>query len=243
MSNKDKTATEYFEILKSKKQKADQGDMDKFYENALHLLNKYKLTNQVDGMKKLMFHIDSIEKERQGIEQGIDTFVYKKDIQTYIESVKGKVIKSIELERYEREIPDEVVDSYLKVKDVFDSFFVLFTDYTGEHEKKHMKEKDPILFGMFHNKEKSSISERMYFIGDWEDEYCDLTLDKLVTEMENIKNINIQESISTPTNIDDIREYLKGLEATQSKEFVITSKLTKNKSFFSKVKTFLTGKE
>ena len=48
------------------------------------------------------------------------------------------------------------------------------------------KEKDPILFGIFgkwnENGECILASNRMYVIGDWTDEYCDLTLGRMLTE-------------------------------------------------------------
>jgi len=41
-------------------------------------------------------------------------------------------------------------------------------------EKEKEKAKDPILFGVMKN------SRNLYFIADWEDEYCDLTLSKML---------------------------------------------------------------
>lgn len=139
-------------------------------------------------MKKLMFVVDMIEKERDAIELGIDTFVYLEDIKEFIANVSDEVVKIIRLEDYPREVPDDIVDEYLKVRDVFDRFYVVFTDYTGEAEKKVEKsrrDKDPILFGAFHNKEEDELNEKFYYIGDWIDEYCDLTLEKMVTEMKD----------------------------------------------------------
>jgi len=50
------------------------------------------------------------------------------------------------------------------------------------------KMKDPILFGMIKE------SNRLYFIDDWEDEYCDLTFDEIIDvigENKLTKNINL----------------------------------------------------
>jgi hypothetical protein len=42
----------------------------------------------------------------------------------------------------------------------------------SSEEKQKMK--DPILFGYIKE------TDRLYFIADWEDEYCDLTFDEIV---------------------------------------------------------------
>ena len=47
------------------------------------------------------------------------------------------------------------------------------TDLT-EKEREEIKSKDPILFGIIQN------SRKLYFIGDWIDEFCNLTLDKMM---------------------------------------------------------------
>ena len=40
-----------------------------------------------------------------------------------------------------------------------------------------------------------NIYDRFYFIGDWEDEYCDLTLTKMVQEMSK-KGIEITNKVA-----------------------------------------------
>ncbi|EOE7167609.1 hypothetical protein ACKTJR_002714 [Clostridioides difficile] len=128
-----------------------------------------------------MFLLECTEKERKIIELGIDTFVYKEDIEKYIDGISKNTVKIIELENYEREIPDEIVEIIEKTKDIFDKMYVLFTDYTGKITKeisKERRDKDPILFGIFSDEKSRAIVDRFYYLGDWEDEYCDLTLKK-----------------------------------------------------------------
>ena len=238
------SAKEYFEILKSKKQKIDSVKLDSIYDNCLTLLNKYTITGQVDALKKLIFHIESLEAERKVLSLGIDTFVYLSDIKEYIGKVPGRVVKIIELHRYEREVPDEIVQSIEKIKNIFTELFVVFTDYTGDHEKKHKKETDPILFGMFKDKNSASVVERMYYIGDWEDEYCDLTFDKLIAEMKSCSNINIEHKIKLPQDIEELKSQLKNLkrnerfeDSNEEAEYLIRA--TEKKSFFKKIKSFI----
>ena len=99
-------------------------------------------------LRKLMFIVDCIPKERELLKLGYDIFIYKDDIEEYINSVQNKVIKIIELKNYSREIPDELVDTIERTRDIFNgNFYVLFTDYTGKEERrveKERREKDPL---------------------------------------------------------------------------------------------------
>lgn len=207
------TPTSYFEYVKEQKNTSNSKDLDEFRENALYLIEKYRLTNQVRGMKKLMFIIDMIEKEKDAIALGINKYVYLEDIKEFIEKVADEVVKIIRLEDYPREIPDDVIEEYLKVKDIFDRFYVVFTDYTGEAEKqveKSRRDKDPILFGAFYNKDEEDLNEKFYYIGDWIDEYCDLTLDKMVIEMKGHGKGNIARKAIIPNTIEELRTELEG---------------------------------
>jgi len=112
----------YFNKLKGKKQKCTDEVLNGIYTNCMVLMEKYQLTGQLDAMKKLLFHLETIERERKVLAAGIDIFVYLDDIKQYINDVGDKVVKIIELDRYEREVPDEVVAKYVKVKDLFDRF-------------------------------------------------------------------------------------------------------------------------
>jgi hypothetical protein len=207
------TPGEYFTTLKNKKQSITTGALSDIYDNCLQLLEKYEKTNQVDAMKKLMYHLEVIEKEHAVLATGIDTFVYLSDVKQFIEKVQDRVVKIIELERYEREIPDDVIAKWEPVKDIFTEFLVVFTDYTKEHVDKTKKERDPILFGMFQDKETKTTADRLYFIGDWEDEYCDLTLNKLVVAMKSESSgKEVEFKFRDPANIVELRAKLKALD-------------------------------
>ena len=107
---KELTPSEYFQIVKERKQQITDKQLIIVYDNCLELLNKYKITGQKSAMKKLLFHLETVDKEREIVKMGIDTFVYKDDIEEYINDVANDTVKIIELENYEREIPDEIVD-------------------------------------------------------------------------------------------------------------------------------------
>ena len=169
------TPQQYFEQIKDKKYTVSSDDLKKIYENCLELANKYKITGQIRGLRKILFCMESIEKEQKLVNMGITTFVYKDDIDFYIDTVANtrnrsdRPIKIIELERYEREIPDEIVDVIDKTKELFDQMYVVYTDYTGKEERKieaEKKEKDPILFGTFQDRSKKVCIDRFYYLGD-----------------------------------------------------------------------------
>ena len=240
---KELTPQEYFEQVKERKHSITDEELLKVYDNCLELLNKYKITGQKKGMRKLLFHLDCIEKEREIVKMGITTFIYRDDIEEYIDTVAKYTVKIIELENYEREIPDEIVEIIGRVKDKFDQLYIVFTDYTGKVERQVQKErrsKDPILFGTFQNQTSRTVIDRFYYLGDWEDEHCDLTLDKMVNETEKSGKRNIVKTISTPADIQELKEQLGTIESRDN-TFIITQNEPK-KSFFGNIKTFLKGK-
>lgn len=239
---------EYFDAVKERKHHITDEQLKTVYDNCLELLNKYRITGQKNGMRKLMFHLECIEKERAIVAMGIDTFVYRDDIEFYIDHVADDVVKIIDLESYEREIPDEIVDIIDKVKDHFDQLYVVFTDYTGEMERQVTEErrrKDPILFGTFQSTANKTVIDRFYYLGDWIDEYCDLTLDKMVNETERVGNRQIAHTIKTPEDIKELKEQLNDLHA-KGNTFIISEAIVdsgKPKGFFGKIMTFMNRKK
>lgn len=234
------TPKEYFDRIKSLRNTMQEEEIDTMYDSLLTMANTYKKTGQIEGLKKILFFLESLKNERQVLAAGIDTFVYRSDIEEYIENVSDQVVKIIELRNYEREIPADVIEALEKVQDFFDEFYIVFTDYTGEAEKKVEKkrrEKDPILFGVFKDSKSDAFVDRMYFIGDWIDEYCDLTLERMVNEFKDYNDKNIENRI----NSEQLTfEELKA-------EFDTIVKVDKTykwspASIFKKVKTFLGGK-
>lgn len=239
------TPQQYFEQVKERKHNITDEELVKVYDNCLELLNKYKITGQKKGMRKLMFHLECIEKEREIVKMGINTFIYRDDIEEYIDTVAKDTVKIIELENYEREIPDEIVEVIAATKDKFDQLYVVFIDYTGKVERqieKERRDKDPILFGTFQNQSNRTVIDRFYYLGDWEDEYCDLTLDKMVNETEKAGKRNIVKTISTPSDIEELKEQLGGLSEING-NFIISDSTPQKKTFFQNIKSVLKGKK
>ena len=210
MEPKELTPSQYFDYIKGAKNKITTESLKESYSVFIKLAEKYNKLGQTQSLKKLSFLATVLQKEEKLIELGITTFIYKDIIEDYIENVADKTVKIVELSRYMREIPDELVETVEKSREIFDELYVIFTDYTGNEERKVEKErrdKDPILFGVFKN--NTNVCDRFYFLGDWEDEYCDLTLDKMVEQYKEKKNISPEMNISIPQTTEELVEILK----------------------------------
>lgn len=255
--NEEKTITpyEYFQNMKGKLQTMDDERLEKVYQNAIYLAERYNRTGQTKGLRKLKFHIESIVKEKQILDAGINKFVYRSDIEEYIQDVADKQVVILDLKSYERNLPDEIIEALEKVKGLFDEFYIVCTDYTGEMARRvqeERREKDPILFGAFLDREKSAINERFYYIGDWIDDYCDLTLDKMVAEMEEETGRNIlNDMLPIPKTQEELQDQLNSLnlkedESTNSVKLTLISSLDdstkKRSSFFTRIRTFFSKK-
>ena len=244
---------EYFKTVKGKIQEMNDDKLTQVYDNAMHLAEQYKKTGQKKGLRKLLFHLESIIKEKKVLDAGITKFVYKSDIEDYIENVASKQVVILDIASYEREIPEDIVEAMTQVKDLFDEFYVVCTDYSGKMSKQ--VQKDPILFGVFLDRNKNAINERFYYIGDWVDEHCDLTLDKLVGELSLSRHKSESDilhnnlSLTVPDSLDDLRNQLSSLHLDEKDLKDGTVQLTlisnepeeKKPHFFEKVKSFLKG--
>ena len=91
-----------------------------------------------------------------------------------------KGIKLEYVKNFTRPMPQNVVDKIAKINqlEVFDNYVVLYYDPDGkiykETAKEEAKRKDPIIFGVI------AGSEKLYYVADWIDEYCDLTLEAFI---------------------------------------------------------------
>ena len=160
--------------------------------------------------KKLYTQAQLLLREAEAVKLGYDRYVQRDDVIYYIKNISKKIVKIIELENYEREIPDDIVDKIMELKEkkIFDVFLVIFTDYTGEQERsveKAKRDKDPILFGCFLDPTSKLASSRLFYIGDWVDEYCDLTMEQLMEEYLKSQGKNIEGKSSIPMSLEELK--------------------------------------
>ena len=94
-----------------------------------------------------------------------------------------KGLKLSYLKNFSRPIPQEVIDKIAKMNEleVFDNYVILYYDPEGtvykETAREEAKRRDPIIFGVI------AGSKKLYYVADWIDEYCDLTLDAFVDSL------------------------------------------------------------
>ena len=122
-----------------------------------------------------------------------------------------KGLKLSYLKNFSRPIPQEVIDKIAKMNEleVFDNYVILYYDPEGtvykETAYEEAKRRDPIIFGVI------AGSKKLYYVADWIDEYCDLTLDAFVDSLgiekedlrldaEEIKKAKEQEKQENKTN-------------------------------------------
>lgn len=185
------TIEEFFKTIKdSKLEITKTKDILEKYEKVLLEAQRNGQTSLVEKLLKLK---DVISSETLLIEKGATKYVTEEQVvKLYKATDKSKNLKLTYIDNYIRVIPSEVI----KLKDiandmmVFDNYVILHydpmnnsTDLT-EKQKEDEKKKDPIMFGVIQN------SRKLYFIGDWTDEFCDLTLDKMM-EIISDKGLDI----------------------------------------------------
>lgn len=92
------------------------------------------------------------------------------------------------VKNFTRPIPNDVIEKIGEVTtyEVFDNYVVMHYDPQNKHReetrKEEAKRKDPIIFGVI------AGSRKLYYIADWVDEYCDLTLEKFVETLGTDKD-------------------------------------------------------
>lgn len=95
-----------------------------------------------------------------------------------------KGVRLTYVKNYMRIIPPEVVTKIEESNklEIFDNYAILHYDPEalafGETIQETIRRRDPILFGLICG------SNKLYYITDWVDEYCDLTLDKFVETLQ-----------------------------------------------------------
>lgn len=215
---KDITPSTYFEYVKNMKKKFDFDETALIIDNALTMIKKCKITGQTEMAKEIAHQANLALRELNAAKKGFDIFVNREDIERYIDKIENKSVKIIEINKYIREIPDDVMDKLEQAIEIFDQLYIMFTDYTMKETKKVAKErrdKDPIVFGAFLDKDEEDskkrpyVENRLFFIADWVEEKCDLTLEQIVRDVKDKEGKDITYKVITPTDEEAIKKYLK----------------------------------
>ncbi|MFA6325367.1 MAG: hypothetical protein WCX46_04045 [Candidatus Paceibacterota bacterium] len=134
---------------------------------------------QIALVEKLKDDIEVVKAETLAVVCGVTEYL----TQIQVDSLIKKSSKNIEItmiKNFIRPIPEDLVELKEKLdkENVFSEYVILHYDPKKENTQLTKKEverkKDPILFGIIKG------SRNFYFLGDWVDEYCNLTLKEAV---------------------------------------------------------------
>jgi hypothetical protein len=151
-------------------------------EGFIELIRRAKDNGQVALVEKLEKQLPVKLLEQKLFVSHFKKFIDEQDlIKFVIKCEKG--LKLSYVKNFMRQIPKEVTELKKKADEleVFDNYVILHYDPDGKAtemtEKEKEKAKDPILFGLIRN------STKLYFIGDWKDELCDLTFEEIAKKL------------------------------------------------------------
>jgi hypothetical protein len=171
------------------------------YEKALVQANTMGQTALFEKLKDL---IDVIKGEAILIAMGLKKYVTEEQIVNFYEQVgEDKHLKLTWIRNFGRIIPERIYEAKKSVdgRKIFDNYVILHYDPENNGEKLTKKQvedkKDPILFGVIKN------SRKLYFIADWKDDYCELTLEEMFNVLGEktliINNKNVKTFIDNVT--------------------------------------------
>jgi hypothetical protein len=145
------------------------------YTNALAQAKK---TGQTALHEQLAMGLVAVRAETQLLAIGLGKYLSEESLIAFIKKAK-KGLRLDNVGNFTRLIPDTItkIKTEADGRGIFDGYAVLHYDPTGKSWAETQKEKatkvDPILFGIILGR------RRLYFVGDWVDDTCDLTLDQI----------------------------------------------------------------
>lgn len=173
-------------------------ELVKYYEDALLHVEK---TGQTALKEKLKNILSIVRAEIALLDNKMIKFVAEEQMVSLYEKVNAnEKLKLTWIKNFIKIIPTDV----LKLKEaadnleIFDNYVILHydpnNDATNLTEEEVRAKKDPIMFGVIQN------SNKLYYIADWIDEYCDMTLEKMFNVLgDKVLEIN-NESVKSFIN-------------------------------------------
>ena len=160
---------------------------DERHEALGKMLEAAKLTGQQVLLEKLEEEKNLRKFENMLFAMGRKKVLTEKQLLKFVRNCeKGLCLDWVA--NFTRPIPGEVVAEKVKCDSgmLFDNYVVLHYDPLNnsaemtEQEKleEERRRRDPILFGVVRG------SRKLYFVGDWKDELCDLTLDEIIEKLD-----------------------------------------------------------
>ena len=145
------------------------------YEVALESAEK---AGQKALVEQLQQSVGVYRAETQLIGLGMSRYLTEEALIRFVKACP-KGLRLDWISSFTRVVPNEVLDKKVLAdhEKIFDNYVVLHYDPErkawAETEAEKRARKDPVLFGVLQG------SRKLYYVGDWVDAYCDLTLDKI----------------------------------------------------------------
>jgi hypothetical protein len=196
----------------------------KLWKKKLGVISNYKYSNRIDKVKalackylklghsalgeKFLAKISYEVRMSEIYASGVKMFLSKSLIDKYKYKVRDGHIADTQFNKYTGVIPDHIlkVKNELEKRKVFDAFIIYHYWNEELEEKKEKKQprtaeeksamRDPILFGVC-----ADIPDKLFFIADWDDDYCDLTFDEMINQLP-VEDKDVEVS-SNPSKFDD----------------------------------------
>lgn len=188
-------AIKFFSLVKATSKESAFTYRDRV-SNYLKSLHNAIDMGQVALQEELLKGLITNKYESQLFAEG---YYYVIDEKTIVDFIKRceKGLSLDYIKNFTRPIPQEVTDKIRKLNEleIFDNYVVLHYDPKRtaykETEYERAKRKDPIIFGLI------AGSKKLYYVTDWIDEYCDLTLEKFIDTLGIKKDdLSMDASIS-----------------------------------------------
>lgn len=174
-------AAQFFTNIKATTKESEQKYINRI-EKYLVAIKNARTVGQTALVEKLFREMIANKYESFLFAEGYYYVVTEQQVVDFAKKTeKGIAIDYIK--NFVRPIPSDVIDKIGKAEslNVFDNFVIMHYDPEGKstHDtaREEYKKRDPIVFGVI------AGSTKLYYITDWIDEYCDLTLEKFVDQL------------------------------------------------------------
>lgn len=144
----------------------------------LAAIEQARKNGQTALAEQLEAAVEGVRAETQMVAAKQTKYITEEQLVAFVKKAK-KGLRLDWLKNFTRVIPENVVKVKVAADErgIFDNYVVLHYDPQkkawAETKEEKERRKDPILFGVVKGR------RRLYFVGDWVDEFCDLTLDQL----------------------------------------------------------------
>ena len=155
------------------------------------LIENAKSLGQTALVEQLESELEVRKFENACLANDITMALTEKQLLTFADKCE-KGLKLDWIKNFTRVIPQMAIEKKQKADEnfLFDNYVILYFDPENKATKMTKKDiekaKDPILFGVMHG------NRRLYFIHDWKDELCDLTMKEVADKLGTKENLSLE---------------------------------------------------